>query len=235
MKKEFWYLKDFDFYEIICPYKLEDHVKKHPNNVYRKNDFLFMEDEVCKDIFLIDCGKVKVGQYDEKGNENIVAYLGKGEILGQMALMGQKSYRNFAQVMETGTQVCKMTVRKAKELTRDYVPFALEMNRRISGHIRKIERRIEILLCKNVKDRLIELLKDLAEEHGQPQEGGIWISHTLTQSDIASLIGTSRKSASLILNELADNELIEFDQKHIFVFDMDALKGACTISEDYFA
>lgn len=223
MDKDIWYFESFDFYEILCPFKLENHVNKNPLNTYRKHEFLFMEEDFCRDILLIDNGKVKIGQYDATGKEKVIAFLGKGEVLGQMALLGETNHRCFAEVMENDTQVCKMSVKKAQKLTRDYVPFALEMNRRIYGHIKKLERRIEILLYKDVKTRLLEFLKDLANEHGRNRDGGIWVSHSLTQSDIAALVGTSRKSASLILNELEMNGLIEFDRKHIYFPDLKKL------------
>lgn len=223
MKKDIWYFEDFNFYEILCPFKLENHLKTNPQHIYSKNDFLFMEEDFCKEIILIDNGKVKIGHYDPEGEEKIYAFLGKGEIMGQMALIGETNHRCFAEVMEDGTQVCKLSIEKARELTRDYVPFAMEMNRRIYGHIKKLERRIEILLFKNVKDRLIEFLKDLAEAHGRSRDGGIWISHSLTQSDIAILIGTSRKSVSLLLNELENQNLLEFDRKHLFIKDLEKL------------
>jgi CRP-like cAMP-binding protein len=185
-----------------------------------------MESDPCKEIILIDQGKVKIGHYDVEGEEHVLAVLGKGEILGHMALLGETRHRSCAEVMEEGTQVCRMSVDKARELTRDYVPFALEMNRRIGGNIRKLERRIEILLCKNIKTRMLEFLKDLAEEYGRARDGGIWISHDLTQSDIAALLGTSRKSASLLMNDLAEEGIIKFDRKHIFIFNLEKLKKA---------
>lgn len=225
MENDIWYLKDFNFYEILCPFKMDKHLNKRPQHFYNKREFLFMEDDYCKDILLISAGKVKIGQYDAQGKETVIAFLGKGEILGQMALLGETHYRSFAEVMEDGTQVCRMSIEKARALTRDYVPFALEMNRRISGHIRKLERRIEILLYKDIKTRLVEFLKDLAAEHGRSRDGGIWISHSLTQSDIAMLIGTSRKSASLLMNEFENKGIIEFDRKHIFIINFNELKA----------
>ena len=182
-----------------------------------------MEEDLVKHILLIDHGKVKVGQYDSRGNENVISFLGRGEVLGQMALLGETHHRSFAQVMENDTQVCRLSIEKAIELTRDYVPFAIEMNRRINGHIKKLERRIEILLFNNVKTRLLEFLKDLAKDHGRERDGGIWVSHSLTQSDIAALIGTSRKSASLLLNEIEKEGLINFDRKHIYIPNIDQL------------
>jgi diacylglycerol kinase (ATP) len=81
-------------------------------------------------------------------------------------------------------------------------------------------------LFKDVKLRLLEFLMDLAQEFGRTRDGGIHISHTLTQSDIAMLIGTSRKTASLLLNELEDDGLIRHDRRHIFIPDMKALESA---------
>lgn len=223
--KDIWYLDNFDFYKILCPYKYEDHVKKHPPAAYHKHEFLFHEDDPAREIILIDKGKVKVGHYDHEGNECVLAILGKGEILGQTALLGDTRHRGFAEVIEEGTLVCKMSVDKAKELTRDYVAFAIEMNRHINGHIHRLERRIEILLFKDVKIRLIELLKDLAAEYGRPRDGGTIFAHSMTQSDVAALIGTSRKTASLMLNELEDEGYIQFDRKQIFIPNLKALES----------
>ena len=218
MENRIRHLENFDIYNTFCSLKLGECAKKNPSKVYHKHDFLFMEDDLCREIILIGKGKVKIAQYDKKGSEKVIAFLGKGEILGHLALLGEPRHRTFAEVMQDGTQVFKMDIRKARELTRDFVPFAQAMNRRISGHVLKLERRIEILLCKSIKLRLVKFLKGLAEDRGRPRNGGIWISYSLTQSEIAALLGTTRKSASLMLNELAHNGLIEFDRKHIFIF-----------------
>ena len=225
MKKNIWYFDNFDFHKILCPYKMKDYRHSKPNDVLKKNEFLFMENDPCTDIILIDKGKVKISHYDNDGNEKVIAFLGKGEILGHMAILGENKHRAFAEVMEDGTQVCKLSVDKAKELTRDYMPFAIEINRRIGEHIRKLERRIEILMRKDVRIRLAEFLYDLGQNYGKSKNNGIWITHNLTQSDIATLIGTSRKSASLYLNELENQGIIKFDRKHINIIAPEALSS----------
>ncbi len=232
---DIWYLESFDFFRILCPYKYGDHLKQNPTNAYKKNDFLFMEDDPSDDIILIDQGKVKVGHYDRHGNECVIAFLGKGDILGEMAFLGETKHREFASVIEDNTQICKMSVSKARELARDYVPFSVEINKRIAGHVRKLERRIEILLFKDLKLRLMEFLKDMAKEYGRSRDGGIYISHSLTQSDIAVLIGTSRKSASLLLNELENDGLIRHDRRHFFIPDIKALEAAAAMKKEAMA
>ena len=46
----------------------------------------------------------------------------------------------------------------------------------------------------------------------------------LTHKDIAALTGTSRQTVTTILNELKDQNLINFDRKKILIRDLDRLK-----------
>ena len=75
---------------------------------------------------------------------------------------------------------------------------------------------------------MLEFLHDLGKDYGRSRDGGIWITHNLTQSDIGDLLGASRKSASLCLNELEEDNLIEFDRRHIFLKDPERLKKMIT-------
>jgi CRP-like cAMP-binding protein len=202
--KQIWYFEEVDLFNILCPYKYADHIKHSPPSTYHKNDFLFLPNETSSEIFLITEGKVKIGFYDDDGNENIKIYLTRGELLGEMAFLGQMTHRDFAQATQEGTQVCKMSVEKARALARNYVPFSMENNKRIGENISKLERRLEILFFKEIKRRLIELLKDLTAMYGEsPQDTPItYVNHSLTQQEMASLIATSRKSVSLMMNEL---------------------------------
>lgn len=223
--KQLWYFEEVDLFEVLCPYKYADHVKHNPPMTYHKHDFLFLPNETSKEIYLVTEGKIKVGYYDDEGNEFIKTYLARGEILGEMAFLGQMSHRDFAQVIQEGTQVCKMSVEKAQELARDYVPFSREIHKRIGDNIRKLERRLEILFFKDVNRRLLELLKDLKEMYGRPCANGkgIVVEHSLTQQEMASLIATSRKSVSLILNELEREGKIELALGKFWVLDTDFL------------
>ncbi len=223
--KQIWYFDSIDLFEVLCPYKYADHVKHHPPMTYHKHDFLFLPNETAKEIYLVTAGKIKVGYYDDEGKEFVKTYLSRGELLGEMAFLGQSTHRDFAQVIQEGTQVCKMSVEKAQDLARDYVPFAREIHKKIGENIRKLERRLEILFFKNVNRRLIELLKDLTEIYGKPcaHGKGIVVEHSLTQQEMASLIATSRKSVSLMLNELEREGKIELGNGKFWVLHEAAL------------
>ncbi len=191
-EKSIWFFEEVDLYDILCPYKYNDHVKHHPLNCLNKNDFLFMEGDPAREIFLVADGKVKVGFYDNEGNEQVIAFLGRGEILGEMALFGAAKHREFAQVVADRTMICKLRVEKAQELVRDYVPFSLTVTKRIGERAQRLERRLQILLFKDARQRLVEFIKDLCRDVGKPYRTGIKVMLDITQSDIAALIKTFR-------------------------------------------
>lgn len=224
MNKEIWYFEEVDLYEILCPYKYNDHLKTHPLSCYNKQDFLFMEGDLVRDLYLVAEGRVKVGYYDNEGNEQVLAFLGRGEILGEKAIFGENRHREFAQAVVDRTMICKLHVDKARELVRDYVPFSLTLTKRFGERMQRLERRLQILLFKDARQRLVEFLKDLCRDIGTPYRTGTRIMLEITQSDIAALIGSSRKTVSLLFTDLEDAGLVKFyGRKEIYVPNVEGL------------
>jgi CRP-like cAMP-binding protein len=220
-----WFFEEVDLYEILCPYKYNDHLKLHPLDSYNKNDFLFMEGDLAREVFLVAEGKVKVGNYDSDGNEQVLAFLGKGEILGEKAIFGNTRHREFAQVIADRTLICKLRVEKAQELARDYVPFSLTITKRFGERVQKLERRLQILLFKDARQRLVEFIKDMCRDLGEPYRTGVKITLEITQSDIASLIGSSRKTVSLLFTDLETEGLVTFfSRKEMYVPNVESLE-----------
>lgn len=225
MEKGLWFFEEVDLYDVLCPYKYNDHLKTHPLSCYNKTDFLFMEGDPVREIYLVAEGRVKIGFYDNDGNEQVIAFLGRGEILGEMALFGQERYKEFAQVVTDRTMICKLRVEKARELARDYVPFSLTLTKRFGERMQRLERRLQILLFKDARQRLVEFLKDLCTDIGMPYRTGVKIMLEITQSDIAALIGSSRKTVSLLFTDLEEAGLVKFfGRKEIYVPNVDDLE-----------
>jgi CRP/FNR family cyclic AMP-dependent transcriptional regulator len=88
----------------------------------------------------------------------------------------------------------------------------------------KLERKLELLVFKDARTRVVEFLKDAASWKGKKVGSETMIATPLTHKDIAALTGTSRQTVTTILNELKDKNLINFDRKKILIRDLAALK-----------
>ena len=94
----------------------------------------------------------------------------------------------------------------------------------IGLRLRKMERRVMSLVGKSARTRLIEFICEMAEERGKQVGEEILVKHRLTHQDIANLNAVSRQKTTSILNDLREENLINFDRNSILVRDLDKLK-----------
>ena len=212
-----WYFDNVNLFKILCPHKYPEYKKSHDLSIYKKSSYIYFEEDEASKIYLIDKGKVKIGYYTEEGEEVIKAILTRGEIFGEKAILGINKRNEFAQSIDNATSICPVTKDTMYNLMRDNVSVSFKIYKFIGLRIKRLERRLELLLFKDTKTRLIEFLKEMYEDYGHdcPKTGDQVICHPYTQKDIATLIGTSRSNLNVLLNELKEESFIDFNRKEI--------------------
>jgi CRP/FNR family cyclic AMP-dependent transcriptional regulator len=222
-KSKLWYLEKVDLYEILCPHKVPSLAETHVFHVYKKEDFIYFPEQPAEKIYMVSEGRVKIGSYLDDGKEIVKAILGHGEIFGELALAGEDMRSDFAQAMDADTKICPMTIEDMELLMADNRALSLKIMKIIGLRLKKTERKIESLVFKDARTRIVEFLRDTAIEKGQKVGFETMIKSHLTHKDIASLTGTSRQTVTTILNELRDKNVINFDRRKILIRDMDLL------------
>lgn len=215
--KSLWFFEDVNLFDILCPHKFKAYKKDHDFDAYRKQDYIYFENDYSNKVFLIEKGKVKIGYYNNDGDEIVKAILSKGEIFGEKAILGEPKRNEFAQSIDNITSICPIGVDTMHNLMRDDKTFSFRVYKFIGFKLKKLERRLEILMFKDSKTRLLEFLDELCEEYGHncPKTGDSVIEHPYTQKDIASLIGISRPTLNVLINELKDEKIIDFNRNEI--------------------
>lgn len=204
-------------FKILCPHKFKAYRKSHEFTSYKKQDYIYFEADNSNKVFLIEKGKVKIGYYNESGDEVVKAILTKGELFGEKAILGERMRDEFAQSIDNETSICPIGVDTMHTLMRDNETFSFRVYKLIGFRFKKLERRLQLLLFKDSKTRLMEFLEELCDEYGYDckDTGNRVIKHPYTQKDMASLIGTSRPTLNVLLNELKEEHLIDFNRKEI--------------------
>ncbi len=216
-----WYLDNINLYDILCPPKIKGYVDKHFIN-HKKNDIIYNQSSPINKVYLVSKGKVKVVYYTEEGNEIIKAILTKGELFGEKALLGDQAQNEQAIALTDNTQLCPLSLDKMYELMRDNGRFSLEISKIISFRLKKTERRLERLLFKDAKTRLLEFIQDLVEEQAASAKDAVEINHFYTQNDIANLIGTSRETVTKLLNQFKQEGILEYSRRTITIYNKEA-------------
>jgi len=212
-----WFFDDVNLFKVLCPHKFKAYKKEHDFDAYNKKDYIYFTEDSANKVYLIEKGKVKIGYYTKGGDEVVKSILSRGELFGEKAILGESKRDEFAQSIENETSICQIGVQTMHDLMRDNQTFSFKVYKFIGFRFKKLERRLQLLLFKDTKTRLKEFLDELCTEYGYDckKTGDHVIKHPYTQKDIASLIGTSRPTLNILLNELKEENYINFSRKEI--------------------
>lgn len=219
-----WYFESVDLYDILCPHKVKTMAERHQFNYFKKDEFIYFPDQSAQYIYMIAEGRVRIGHYLDDGKEVVTSILSVGEIFGELALAGEELRRDFAQAMDEKTVVCPLSIDELKQLMYDNRELSFKMLKLVGLRLMKLERKLELLVFKDARTRVIEFIKDSATWKGKKIGYETLVPTKLTHKDIAALTGTSRQTVTTILNELKEKNLINFDRKKILVRDLANLK-----------
>jgi len=222
-ESNFWYFEDVDLYKVLCPTKTPSMRDNYQHQIFKKDEFIYFEEEPSDTIYLIANGRVKIGSYTEDGREITKAILSQGEIFGELALIGESKRKEFAQALDENTELCPMGIEDLKSLMADNKALSFKIYKLIGLKIQKLERKVESLVFKDSRTRVVEFLRELAKEKGKKVGFEIMVKNYLTHKDIAALTGTSRQTVTTILNELKDKNIINFNRRQFLIRDMDLL------------
>lgn len=218
-----WCFENVNLYKILCPPKLKGYEENHFKH-YNKGEFVYFQEDLSKTIYLVSKGKVRIVDYTEKGEEVVKAVLTKGEIFGEMAILGEEKRSDFAVAASEDTALCPLKVESMYNLMRTNHRFSLAIHKMIGLRIRRLERRFERLFFKDVKTRLVEFLLELAEDRGIEGNGIVEIEHFYTQKDMADLIGARRETVVSLLRNLKKEGLIDYKRKKINLLNFKKIK-----------
>ncbi len=224
-----WYIEGANLQDKFCPYKNKDEVllQEHDAKTLAKGQFVYFPNDVANHIYYIAMGRIKIGTYSNAGKEIITAVLQAGEIFGELGLAGERQRNEFAQAMEE-THICALPLQNVQQLMCDNQNFGLQITQMIGNKLVRTQRRLESLVFKDARARIIEFLRDLAVERGQRVGYETLVKKFFTHQEIANLTGTSRQTVTTILNELREQNHIYFDRRKLLVRDLQQLDRMLT-------
>ena len=83
-----------------------------------------MPEQSSDKVFFLNEGRVKIGTYGENGKEITKAILNKGEVFGELAMIGEDRRRDFAYAMEDSV-ACVLTTDEMKSMMKDHNGLSL--------------------------------------------------------------------------------------------------------------
>jgi CRP-like cAMP-binding protein len=215
--KDVWHLSEVDWLSELSPEEHQSLREKSFRRRYEVGAIVFMPVPNPESIYLLEDGLVRIYRLSEGGLETTLGYVRPGEVFGELAVFGDYPRESFAQAAET-SMVWKIPRRIFEPLVASRPGLAFEVSKQIGERLKRIESRVENLVFRDVRSRLILILLELAKVFGREREdGGILVDVHITQAEIATLVGSTRQSVNAGLRELAEHGLVGREGQQIVI------------------
>jgi CRP/FNR family transcriptional regulator, cyclic AMP receptor protein len=174
-------------------------------------------------IWVLASGRIRVVRRSLDGRDITLDYYGAGEIIGEGALVEENPPLKFLAVEQV--EAVRVPLPVARELLDRDPGFARRMGTLLGERKLIAEKRIERLLTKPVESRVAHFLLEGSRRYGVPDSRGTLIGVKFTHLEIASYVGSTRETVTLILGEFKRGGLILTDHRRIVVTDPDGLEA----------
>jgi CRP-like cAMP-binding protein len=191
-------------------------------NHYSKNDYLFRKGDPMDDVHFINTGRIKVIKHSDSVKESIKRILNNGDYYGEYAAIDPvmfETHHDSAKVMNRNTVVFSIPTQEFKNICDTHPKIYHQVVKNMLSNYRRLDNRLESVMLKKSKNRVIDFIKEMAEDIGRPIGYETLIKHNLTHQEIANLTGISRQKVTTILNEFKQAGLIHLERNSILVHD----------------
>jgi CRP/FNR family cyclic AMP-dependent transcriptional regulator len=165
---------------------------------FRAGEVLFREGESGEEMFVIQSGVVRITKA-VRGEERPLATLGRGEFIGEMAILNAKPRTATATVIEDAKMLV-IGARTLEAMIANNSEIALRLIKKLARRLDAADELVQILLNPDPEARVMLGLKRHAETFGEETDTGINVH--LSAEELASEVGTETSQVHDVLTRL---------------------------------
>ncbi len=202
-------LSDIQLFEGLTPAQLDWVSHRAHRRVFPTGRNVMIVEQPGEAVYIILHGTVKV--YTEQGGRDaILSILGSGDLIGEMSLIDSVG-RSASVVTLEDSLMLWMDKVTFNYILDNFPPIARNLVKILSARVRLSDQMIQSLATLDVNGRVARQLLAFAERYGRDADGMLKIRIALTQSDIADLVGASRKRVNQTMVYFKEEGLVSMD------------------------
>ena len=165
MDGSLWYLKQCNLFDELTPQQAERLNRAARLRTFKRSTLIYAPSEPGLTVLVVAEGRVKIKDVTADGKETILAFLEEGEIFGELALLDGQPRHEYAEAV-VDAQLLVLPREELLWLMEARPDVALSVARLIGMRRRRVENRLRNLLFLSSRDRMIHMLLELQESHG---------------------------------------------------------------------
>jgi len=215
-------LTEVDLFADLSPEDVETLERMSPHRSFGRGELIYSPHHPETTLFIVKAGRVRIFRVAEDGKALTLAILEPGAIFGEMLLVGQQMYDNYAEALEPAT-LCQLGTAEVEEHFLSNPKVAVRISRLLGQQVARLEERLTDMALRPLTARTARTLLALAEAAPRTRFGST-PAVTLTHEQLAGLLGATREATSKTMAELAAQGLIRQGRGRFLVDDIDGLR-----------
>lgn len=195
-----------------------NYIRQFPVKDFKRGELLLQKGDPTHNLMAIREGFIKVTSINTSGVERLVWIAGRYDIAPTEQLFSKRGSARFFYTALTDGSYFELNKEDLLKVANTEPTLMSEIARSMSLHYDDFLQRIDAVDTATVKERLMRTLCYLAERLGADAnvdlyEHGLKLSH----ADLASMIGSTRETTSLMLAELRKEKMINYNRQRLVV------------------
>jgi len=215
---DFWRLHGFEWMAGLSERETERLLSRTTSQECARGEIVFGPASTPRSVYLLEKGLVRMFRLSREGAEATLGYVRPGEVFGELQAISDRGRESFAQAIRPSL-VWRIPIPDLRHLMETIPDVAFHITEQVERRFNRIESRVEGLALRDLRSRICLILLELAEDFGRETGSEVLIDLSLSQRDLATLVGASRQSVNECLRGLRDAQQIAYRGRRIALLD----------------
>lgn len=194
-------------------------------SAYPAGAVLYVEGEEPRGIFVLCQGRAKLTVASANGKTLITRVAKPGDVLGLSSVLTEERHRATVEALEP-VQVKFVRREDFLRFVKDNADACFRASQQLSRESHEFTDHLRSLgLSHSAAEKLANLLLSWIEEKGKPSDRGIRVPVSMTQQEIAQLIGTSRETVTRTFADFKEKKILSLRGSTMRVHNKSALES----------
>ncbi|OAS21541.1 Crp/Fnr family transcriptional regulator [Paenibacillus oryzisoli] len=185
-------------------------------NTWPKNSLIQTPESKSDGLFFVLEGMIRLSKSNTAGKQYTVGILGPGSIYGEISSLSFGTNGNYMETIEE-THICTIHKAQFEQFLNTHPEFSWKLLEELSNRLLDRDEVLEKLALSDLRGKVLFFLTKLSKKFGVEENGYQKIDLPLTHQELANMIGATRESVSLVLQELSNDGVIITGRKKIIV------------------
>jgi len=203
------------------PHTMERFLSLCHRRRYSSKTAIIRPGDPASTLYYVIDGSVSVCSEDENGRELILAYINRGQFIGEMGLFVEQSQRESLVRTRTSCELAEISYERLfnlfeSSLHEECRKILFAIGFQLTNRLLRTSRQVSRMAFMDVTNRVSRTLLDLCEEPdamSHPEGTQIRIS----RQEVSRIVGCSREMVGRVLKQLEEQSLIDVSGKTIVI------------------